>query len=123
MSAYTETTTSIETVGTRQGGFVGRIASKCSFGAGRPDFRRFRLQTGTALHPTAEPTNFEFGVGDFEGDGRPDLYAINRRGGSGKTEVHVLSGASGYQSFSAHSASALHPTDNSNWAFVFSGAN
>jgi hypothetical protein len=37
-------------------------------------------------------------VGDFDGDGFPDLYGIKTKNtGSGNMEVHVLSGASRYQ--------------------------
>lgn len=46
-----------------------------------------------------------------------DLFAINRAGGSGRTDLHVLSAASGYQQFSAHVATALGATD-ANWEFA-----
>ena len=65
---------------------------------------RFTKQTGTALHET--PSDFAFLVA-----GNGDVFAIKKRGtGSGSTEVHVLSAASGYQSFSLQTGTGLHET-------------
>jgi hypothetical protein len=51
-------------------------------------------------------------VVDWDGDGTPDLVAIKKSNtGSGSTEVHVLSGASGFQQFILHTGTALHQTD------------
>lgn len=47
-------------------------------------YQAFRLQTGTALHPTDQ--TFEFGVAT-----NGDVFAIKKSGtGSGTTEIHVL---------------------------------
>jgi len=47
-------------------------------------------------------------MADWDQDGIPDLVVIKTsRTGSGTTEVHVLSGASGFQTFTLHSPSAL----------------
>jgi hypothetical protein len=74
------------------------------------NYQSFRLQTGTALHET--DNNFAF---DVLPNG--DLVAIKKSGtGSGKTEVHILSAASNYQSFRLQTGTALHETDN-NFAF------
>jgi hypothetical protein len=68
------------------------------------NYQSFRLQTGTALHETAD--NFAFGVLP-----NGDLVAIKKSGtGSGKTEVHILSAASNYQSFRLQTGTALHET-------------
>jgi hypothetical protein len=83
--------------------------------SGASKFNKFILQTATGLHPTSLDWDFLFT--DWDGDGRLDLVAINRRGGSGKTEVHVLSGASGWKKFIAHIATGLPSTD-SNWSFL-----
>ena len=65
----------------------------------------FTLQTGTALHETDH--TFAFAVAPND-----DLVAIKKSGtGTGSTEVHVLSAASGYRAFSHQSGSALHETD------------
>ncbi|EON69102.1 hypothetical protein W97_08288 [Coniosporium apollinis CBS 100218] len=76
------------------------------------NFRQFLLQTGTGLHET--DSTFQFIVTDWNGDGHPDLVAIKKSGtGSGTTEVHVLSGASQFQSFILHTRTALHETGDS----------
>lgn len=51
--------------------------------------------------------DWRFMVGPYAGSGRPDLFAVNLRGASGRVEVHVLSAASGYTAFSAHIATAM----------------
>ncbi len=65
----------------------------------------------TPLGPTDQ--TWQFLVGDYNADGKPDLFAISKRGlGSGKTEVYVLSGASNFREFLLRNASAVAPTDN-----------
>ena len=80
-------------------------------------FKGFSRQTTTGLHATSID-KWQFDVGEFDRDGIPDLYAIAMKGGSGRTEVHVLSGASNYQNFALHSATPLHQTNRENWRFV-----
>lgn len=68
-------------------------------------YSQYSLQTGTALHETD-------GAWEFELANNGDLFAIKKSGGgSGATEVHVLSAASGYQEFALHAATAFGPTD------------
>jgi V8-like Glu-specific endopeptidase len=68
------------------------------------DYRSFSLQTGTALHETGD--EFEFALAR-----NGDLFAIKKRNtGSSSTEVHVLSAASDYRSFSLQTGTALHET-------------
>lgn len=70
------------------------------------NFQNFILHTGTALHNTDE--SFAFAMIDWNGDGRPDLAAIeNSNNGTNSTEVHVLSGASNFQNFILHTGTAL----------------
>ncbi|CAI7640315.1 unnamed protein product [Penicillium manginii] len=79
--------------------------------SGDSNFQSFILQTGTALHETDD--TFEFAIGDWNGDGRPDLFAVKKSNTDSKsTEVHILSGASNFQSFSLQTDTALHETDN-----------
>jgi hypothetical protein len=76
------------------------------------NYGEFVLHTGTALHETN--ASFAFLVASND-----DLVAISKQGGSGKTEVHVLSAASGYQQFITHAVSALEPTgDNFTFALA-----
>jgi hypothetical protein len=77
-------------------------------------YKDFSLQTGTALHETGE--NFDFVLA-----GNRDLFAIKKSStGTGSTEVHVLSAASGYRRFSLHTGTALHETG-ANFDFVLAG--
>ncbi|MCD9193454.1 FG-GAP repeat domain-containing protein [Streptomyces albireticuli] len=86
--------------------------------SGGSGFQRFSLQTGTALHETDD--TFDFAAADWDRDGRPDLVAIKKsRTGTNSTEVHVLSGGSGFQRFSLQTGTALHETDST---FEFSVA-
>ena len=82
---------------------------------GATDYRSWLLHAATPLHPAAA-ADWVLRAGDHDRDGVPDVYAINRSGGAGHTEVHVLDGASQYQRWSGHVASALHRTDGS-WEF------
>jgi stage II sporulation protein D len=80
-------------------------------------YQTYTLHAATplALEP-AGTADFEFG--DANGDGVPDLFAILTGGtGSGNTEVHVLDGASGYQTFSVHAATGLGPLPSTHWQF------
>ena len=81
----------------------------------------FTLHTSTALHRTDD--NFEFLVGDYNHNGRPDVYCIKKNGtGSGKTEVHILNGENNYQNFLLQTPTALHETDG-NWQFCLGDYN
>ena len=74
-------------------------------------FAQFSLHTGSALEETDRST-FSFATADWNGDGRQDLVVIKKKGtGTGTTEVHVLSGASQFQTFLLHTGTALHETD------------
>lgn len=78
------------------------------------NFRNFLLQTPTALQPTGAGGETEFLVGDYNRDGRPDLYVIARLGGTGTTEVHVLNGANNFSTWLLHTATALQATGTGN---------
>ena len=68
------------------------------------------LQKATALAATGIDQRWIFRVGDYNRDGKLDLYAIDRKGASGKTEIHVLNGADNFATFLAHRTSALPAT-------------
>lgn len=71
----------------------------------KSQYQKFILHTATALHETDDDYEFEIAPND-------DLIAIKKNGtGSGTTEVHVLSAASGYQEFALQTGTALHETD------------
>lgn len=70
----------------------------------------FALQIGTALPEIQD--NFEFFFVNWDGDAIPDLMAVKKsQTASGKTEVHIFSGASGFKQPLLQTASALHETD------------
>jgi hypothetical protein len=73
-------------------------------------FQCFLLHRAAALHQTPADNSWEFKLGDYNRDGLLDVFVISKNGGSNTSEVHVLNGASGYTSFIAHIASALHRT-------------
>ncbi|GFF59145.1 hypothetical protein IFM46972_11303, partial [Aspergillus udagawae] len=79
--------------------------------SGASNFQNFILHTGTVLHET--DNTFDFIMTDWNGDGRPDLVAIKKsQTGTNSTEVHILSGATNFQSFILHKGTVLHETDN-----------
>jgi hypothetical protein len=68
-------------------------------------YKRWALQTGTALHETDD--TFEFAVAPNR-----DLFAIKKsKTDSQRTEVHVLSADSNYQEWALQTGTALHETD------------
>ena len=81
----------------------------------------FTLHTGTCLHKTGN--SFEFLVGDFNRNGKADVYCISKSGTSSKTtEVHVMNGENNYQNFLLQTGTALHET-NENWQFCLGDYN
>lgn len=84
--------------------------------SGAAGLRAWQINTVTALARTASPA-WSFAFGDHDRDGVPDLYAIARQGASGRTEMHVLSGADGFRSWLANVATPLGPTRPVDWSF------
>ncbi|GAB3348441.1 FG-GAP-like repeat-containing protein [Lysobacter tyrosinilyticus] len=81
-------------------------------------YQSYLMNQATYLHNTGSNYQWRFQLGDYNNDGFLDLYAINRMGASGTTEVHILNGANHYQSFLLNTASVLHPTGTDNgWMF------
>lgn len=79
---------------------------------GSDNFKSFLLHTGTALQAADAGANFAFAVGDFDNDGHPDIFCLKKsNAASGTLEVHILSGANRFQTFSLHSTSALKAVD------------
>ena len=73
-------------------------------------FQRLLLHTGTVLGPTDE--RYTFSMADWNGDGRLDLVVVQKSGtASGRTEVRVIDGASGFQRYLLETSTLLGPTD------------
>jgi hypothetical protein len=85
--------------------------------SGASAFQQWLLHTGTPLEMTTA-TRWQFKMADANGDGTSDLYAVKMSAtGTGSTEVHVLSGASGFQSWLVQTGTPLAPTTPSVWSF------
>ena len=85
---------------------------------GASNFKTFLLQTATLLHSTGTDTRWQFDLADYNGDGHLDLYAVKRMGGSGNTEIHILSGASKFKSFLLQTSTAFGGTGSDlGWKF------
>jgi len=68
-------------------------------------YKKFTLQTGTALHETDASVSFAVAP-------NRDVFVFMRsKTGSKSTEVHVLSAESNYQKFSLQTGTGLHETD------------
>ena len=80
---------------------------------GATGFQDFLLQTGTPILEADGAANFGgWALADFNGDGVPDLFAIKvRNTGTGKVEVHVLDGATGFQDFLLQTPTAILEAD------------
>ena len=86
--------------------------------SGESRFQQFVLQVATPLAQIPTLENWTFLVDDWNGDYFPDLIGVKRSNtGTGKTEVHALSGASSFQSFLTQTGTALGPTG-TQWAFA-----
>lgn len=76
------------------------------------NFRRFGLQTGTALEETN--ADWAFAIAPSNND----VYAIKKaQTGSGSTEIHVLTRSSNFRSFGLRTGTAL-PETNADWEFA-----
>lgn len=74
--------------------------------SGASTYQTFILQMGSGLGETSSESDFV--LGDYDRDGKPDLINVKKtQTGSGHTEVHILSGASNYQTFLLHAATPL----------------
>ena len=73
---------------------------------GNDNFQSYLLQTGTALHETGN--NWEFLLGDYNQNGKLDLYCIKKSNtGTNSTEVRVLNGEDNFKSFLLDTGTAL----------------
>jgi WD40 repeat protein len=88
---------------------------------GATNFSTPLLETGTMLHEADD--RFDFEVGDWNGDGRQDLFAIMKsQTGTGSTEVHIYDGATNFSSALLETGTGLGET-NSDFEFDFADHN
>ncbi len=77
-----------------------------------------------AVTPLSARSNFIFRFADWDHDSIPDLVAISEgRTASGRTEVHILSGASAYTHFIGHYATGLFQSSGKGYDFKVADAN
>lgn len=89
---------------------------------GATSFRSFLSHASLSL-PTGN-SNWSFVVGDANGDGTPDVYAINATStNSGKAEVHVIDGSKSFGVFLGHYGIDLPASSTSTWRFALADAN
>jgi hypothetical protein len=90
---------------------------------GASNYQSFLLHASIPITATDAP-NFMWSVGDYNRDGKPDLFAIKvKKTVSGMAEVHVLDGASNYQSFLLRTPTAITGADAPNFAWAVGGYN
>lgn len=87
-------------------------------------YRSYLAHIATALPAIPATSDPQVQLGSYAGDGQQDLFLmIDRNTGSGRVEVHVLSAASGYQTFSAHIATGLgEPASGQTWQYLVGDA-
>ncbi|HEX8823208.1 MAG TPA: hypothetical protein VF794_24980, partial [Archangium sp.] len=84
---------------------------------GADGFKTFLAHIATYLGVTGTDSSWAFAAGDYNRDGKKDLYAIKKNTTS-QTEIHVLNGADGYQSMLTQVATVLQYTgSDSRWVF------
>lgn len=86
---------------------------------GAPGTDRYLVEVATVLPMTGSDNGWAFGLGDFNRDGKLDVYAIDRNdAGSNSTAVHVLNGADGFQSYLLQHKTVLGKTGTDGvWVF------
>ncbi|MCH6482365.1 FG-GAP-like repeat-containing protein [Pseudoxanthomonas sp. LH2527] len=97
-------------------GVGGRVSVYILSGATSFQTELLARTTITGTLPTG--TEWVVDVGDFNGDAVPDIFLIGKNGAGGRTEVHILNGATQYQSYLRNIATALGSTGTDNrWDF------
>ena len=80
--------------------------------SGASQYQNILLQIGTPLEET--DNTWTFAMGKWDNGHRPDLFAIKKSHTDTKaTEIHILSGASNFQSFILQKGTGLPETDSS----------
>jgi hypothetical protein len=82
------------------------------------NYSSYLLHAVSALGPAGHE-KVEFGVRDYNRDGRPDVFAmVLNRTGTTTTEIHVLDAATSYSTYLLHAPSALPEQSPERWQFM-----
>jgi peptidyl-Asp metalloendopeptidase len=83
------------------------------------DSYKTMLFSGSAiLGKTGADNRWMFKLGDYNKDGKLDIYSILRTGSTGKTEIHILNGADNFKSYLLSVATGLYATGTDNsWEY------
>jgi hypothetical protein len=74
---------------------------------GATQYQSYLRNIATALGSTGNDNRWDFKIGDYDRDGIPDIYALDKGSSSGRTDIHVLSGQTSYQTFLLHASMAV----------------
>jgi YD repeat-containing protein len=86
--------------------------------SGASNYKTYLVQTGTVLGLT--DANWDFQVTDYNSDGIPDLVGMPRQNtGTRSTEIHVLNGATSFQTFITQLGTAFPNLDPATTSFHF----
>ncbi|MDS0527994.1 NlpC/P60 family protein [Clostridium sp. SHJSY1] len=85
---------------------------------GADNFKSYLLEQALPIENT--DYNWDFGIGDNNSDGHPDIYCIKKLGAN-NTEVHILDGNSCYQNFLLDMPTIMKKTDFSSQFIVGNG--
>lgn len=81
-------------------------------------FATYLAHSATVMPQTGADNKWDFKLGDYNKDGKPDVYGIKKVTGGGKTELHALNAASNYQNYVLETATYLENTGaDSSWDF------
>ena len=88
--------------------------------SGASSFQSYLLNRATVLPSVSTDYRWDFKLADYNLDGVPDLYAINRQGNSGKVELTVVDGQSSFLNVTTTINTGQYSVPSSNlWEFEF----
>jgi YD repeat-containing protein len=100
-------------------GVTGTGKLEIHIASGATQFKTWLFERGTAI-PSADAGSpaWDYDVADWDKDGKLDIVGIKKNGtGTQKTEVHIVSGASEFQTFVVQTGTAFGQVPNEQWTF------